>query len=187
MARRDSHLPKKSAIVNAWRDFHRNNALPWRDDNFMDWGEPECWACRYYSESWPDGSAQAWDKAAGLQRCHVIPQALGGSDNPLNLVILCASCHEHSPDHVDPRFIYEWMRVQPKRVMGTWHPDHYDELGRIMRGALACMTEAEVMDRSREITATFMSGANTHFGHTSDGTRAALLKTMSDKLGVRKP
>jgi 5-methylcytosine-specific restriction endonuclease McrA len=187
MARRDTKLPSRSEIVTAWAHYHRDNTLPWREDDFMDWGEPECWACRYYSESWPDGSYKAWDKAAGLQRCHVIPQALGGSDEPLNLVILCEPCHADSPDHVDPSHMYEWMRAQPKRFMGTWHPDHIAELQRIMETALASMTEAEVMQQAGDVVSRFMAGANTHFGKTSDGTRAALLKATAIKLGVNEP
>lgn len=62
------------------------------------WGgtSDECAACGYVSDS--------------LQRCHLTPHALGGSDtDPANFVLLCGRCHAEAPDHVDGEMMRRWV------------------------------------------------------------------------------
>ncbi|MEK2144959.1 HNH endonuclease [Vibrio parahaemolyticus] len=58
----------------------------------VDWAEAEtlCWRCAHKRK---------------LQRCHIIPRALGGSEQPSNLVLLCGQCHSEAPNVNDPEFM----------------------------------------------------------------------------------
>lgn len=59
----------------------------------------ECWACA--------------KQTTHVQRCHVVPAALGGTDTPDNLVLLCADCHVEAPDVADPGEMWHWIRNHP--------------------------------------------------------------------------
>lgn len=48
-----------------------------------------------------------------LQRCHIIPHALGGSQEPGNLFLLCSECHSNNPDTVFPEFFFKYVRSVP--------------------------------------------------------------------------
>lgn len=58
----------------------------------VDWAEAErhCWRCGY---------------ERNLQRCHIIPDSLGGKDEPSNLVLLCKRCHAEGPNVTDPEIM----------------------------------------------------------------------------------
>lgn len=58
----------------------------------IDIGEPSCWACQMMLTDF-DGQADAYAKVGHLERCHLIPHAEGGADEPANLVLLCSHCH----------------------------------------------------------------------------------------------
>ncbi len=80
----------------------------------MDPGEPSCFACGYFQEYWdkPSTPEARWEIAA-LQKCHLTPRALGGSDEADNLVLLCADCHRDAPDVLDPQWMLAWMHARP--------------------------------------------------------------------------
>lgn len=55
-----------------------------------------CWRCGY---------------EASLERCHIIPDSLGGEDTPSNLVLLCHRCHLENPNVTDPEIMWDWIRA----------------------------------------------------------------------------
>lgn len=55
-----------------------------------------CWRCGYEYK---------------LQRCHIIPESLGGKDEPSNLVLLCHKCHLDNPNVADPEIMWDWLRA----------------------------------------------------------------------------
>lgn len=165
-------LPSRQKIADAWRGAYGYDT-PWGE--VVDWGEPQCWACYYYAESWPDD----WNKASGLDRCHIVPRAKGGSDEPLNIVLLCERCHEESPDHAESEYLFAWMRQRPKRFMGTWLPDQLNELKRLTSLALARNVSEETLCA---VAKDFVSNSGDHFGWTSDGTRQALLWKLAKEI-----
>ena len=65
----------------------------------VDWSEARerCWRCGY--------------KPRTLERCHIVPDALGGASSPENLVLLCVRCHREAPNVADERFMWLWLRA----------------------------------------------------------------------------
>lgn len=46
-----------------------------------------------------------------LERCHIVPDSLGGEDTPSNLVLLCRRCHLENPNVTDPEIMWDWIRA----------------------------------------------------------------------------
>ena len=138
MAEKRKHVPHKK-IFNYWKDkcisedgdvyeegsydFSKSIAV------VEDWGEPCCWGCgkvikvekgvKYFE--WLDNGDfdSIWSCKAltsNVERAHIIPRALGGSDtDPSNLFLLCPKCHEESPDINNKNLFLKWNGlVTPK-------------------------------------------------------------------------
>lgn len=85
---------------------------------FLDFGEPNCWACgRYFAEQedpcpiW--GRDNAYDLTSGLDRCHLVAYAESGSSDPDNFVLLCEPCHQEMdrelPCNRDRALAVQWV------------------------------------------------------------------------------
>lgn len=74
------------------------------------------------SVDWVEAEELCWRCAQGrmLQRCHIIPRALGGSEDPCNLVLLCGQCHTEAPNVADPEFMWTWLRAHATSLYGTY-------------------------------------------------------------------
>ena len=115
--RYDDDLPSKSEIFEFWKD-RIARVVRW-----IDWGEPGCWACRFYygpkydikrsDASWDD-ILRCWDRIP-LQRCHIVPRSLGGSNDVSNLFLMCRECHDRMPNTTIPEIFFEWARAQSWR------------------------------------------------------------------------
>lgn len=84
-----------------------------------DWGEPECWACGKYIKinNNNDNLKKTWnDKkvASKLNRCHIIPKALGGLNSPENMFLMCEECHYLSPDTIYKKGFFIWVYDRKK-------------------------------------------------------------------------
>ncbi|RUT30493.1 HNH endonuclease [Paenibacillus zeisoli] len=55
-----------------------------------------CWRCGYKNS---------------LERCHIIPESLGGDDKASNLVLLCKRCHLENPNIADKDVMWDWLRA----------------------------------------------------------------------------
>lgn len=92
----------------------------------LDPGEPCCWACGRYAvtddelESFDNDPSVTHDNyfkklyslpklKSRLNRCHVVPNALGGADSPENLFLMCEECHALSPDTVNRAAFFRWV------------------------------------------------------------------------------
>lgn len=82
---------KTSEVVEYWesRIYEGDLGVDWAD------AHTRCWRCGY---------------KRGLERCHIIPRSLGGSDECDNLVLLCASCHKEAPNCPDSNYMWEWVK-----------------------------------------------------------------------------
>ncbi|WP_408639329.1 HNH endonuclease [Nocardia yamanashiensis] len=79
-------------IVDHWSMVEDESGLA------IDWAEAHerCWRCGY---------------KAKLERCHIVPDALGGAATPDNLVLLCSRCHREAPNHENPIYMWRWLRI----------------------------------------------------------------------------
>ena len=73
----------------------------------VDWSEAEthCWRC---------GCKR------NLERCHIVPHALGGKDEPSNIVLLCHRCHAEGPNVNDPEIMWDWLKAYGVSYYGTF-------------------------------------------------------------------
>ena len=121
------NTPSISDILHHWR----NQDPPDLRVRLLDLGEPNCWGCGLPSRTaysyFPRGTdaatgrlnppltraecVYAW-KRARLQRCHLVPRSLGGSDDPSNVVMLCVECHDLAPDLANRETMLDWMAKQ---------------------------------------------------------------------------
>jgi len=107
-------LPLKSRIFEHWKE--RLPAL----GILIDWGKPGCWACGFhYGTKYDIKRADAdraeilrcWDRIP-LQRGHIIPRPLGGTNDAANLFLMCRECHDQAPNTIVPEIFFEWARAQ---------------------------------------------------------------------------
>jgi hypothetical protein len=61
---------------------------------------------------WCDATVRCWrcGHLRGCQKCHIVPHSLGGSDEPSNIIPLCADCHDEMPNVIDPSVVWEWIK-----------------------------------------------------------------------------
>jgi hypothetical protein len=87
----------------------------------VDWSEAHerCWRCGYRS---------------ALERCHIVPRALEGSEEPGNLVLLCRRCHREAPNVSDASFMWAWLRAHATPFYDTyWTQRGLDEFEKIFK------------------------------------------------------
>lgn len=91
----------KEEIINYWikRQDECGLSIDWSD------GLERCWRCGY---------------KANLQRCHIIPDSLGGKDEPANFVLLCSRCHIDAPNVESKTFMWDWIRSNGTPLYDTF-------------------------------------------------------------------
>ncbi len=132
--RKTSEMCSIQEIVEYWEKAcykDRTERLP----TSLDLGEPTCFACgEYWKGKFDNRQGYAGWKAAPLERAHIIPHSLSGSnDDPSNFVMLCEKCHPLNP-HTKSRAVYmKWLHsVKPNRELllrkltEDWFPDEED-------------------------------------------------------------
>jgi len=121
MSKKSSELRKGTAsvidIVEYWSKtpVELNGKKYWLNPA-IDIGEPACFACGFYEPEWGVDYETIfdWMKAWGvaskkLQRSHIIPVALGGGNDPSNLVMLCKRCNTNNPHTKDRDWYLNWL------------------------------------------------------------------------------
>ncbi|MEG6523623.1 HNH endonuclease [Desulfotomaculum sp. 1211_IL3151] len=71
-------------------------------------------AAEAYERCWRCGCEKS------LERCHIIPEPLGGGDKPSNLVLLCHRCHLENPNVSDPEIMWDWLRADGTSFYDTF-------------------------------------------------------------------
>lgn len=158
-----------------------------------DAGEPECWACGqsfsgvFYTREYQalleagdlDSIAKIWDlRNVELEKCHIVPFAKGGADEPSNLFLLCPYCHVEAPDVTDPRGFFRWVYKQKHR--GTRVGKYF-----IRELAEAFKDECQALGKDPwSVKPVIAAGAVcSHFGHgVTDSSVVAALASSCDDL-----
>jgi hypothetical protein len=154
----------KKRIVKYWRDNTDINIFPcWED------AETLCWRCGYKFTK-------------DLQRCHIIPKALGGSDSADNLILLCRNCHREAPDVNDSAFMLRWleatMHCHEIRVFQEVLEEVFNVIGRewLSNPSPEDFDEDKFVNNFKDV---YKTETSTHCGITSKSTSAyALIETL---------
>jgi hypothetical protein len=95
-------------IVEYWstRESEEGLSVDWA--NALD----RCWRCAEQAST-SQGSKR-------LELCHIVPDALGGKDEPHNFVILCWRCHLEAPNVADPSYMWTWLRAHAEPLYDTY-------------------------------------------------------------------
>lgn len=98
----------RAKIAEYWLGTGEGRARYPENPGLVDFGEPHCFACGEPG-NWPEGRLWGLWNRSGLERCHLVPRALGGPDCRENLVLLCNECQHDAPDVGDPKYMLDWM------------------------------------------------------------------------------
>lgn len=107
----------------------------------VDWGEPYCWACGRPLLSTKEEKEihkecqtingfdykKLWNhkKVIGsCERAHIYPRALGGTEEPSNMFLLCPECHFDSPDTTNPTNFFRWVYRKDKNSFLGYDAGH---------------------------------------------------------------
>jgi len=143
----------------------------------VDWSEAHerCWRCGY---------------KAKLQKCHIVPHALGGKNSIDNLVLLCHQCHREAPNIVDPAYMWAWIKSTSTSFYDTyWVMRGLQEFEKIFKRSafegLDCanITQEKVLSLLKKE----MGKTIVHFGEgrLNPSTIAAILRGIEKALTKR--
>lgn len=168
----------KKEIADYWGKYQEECGLS------VDWSEAEerCWRCGYKKP---------------LERCHIIPDSLGGEDKPENLVLLCKRCHIEAPNVESKTFMWEWLRAYGTPFYDTfWKIRAYEEYKFIYKKSFFDELKDRdiISDRDfRRFWNINIGKSSIHFGHPwyNTATDAGVLKMHLDaydeKYKSKKP
>lgn len=168
-----------------------------------DWGEPCCWCCKKpiihpseidyqsnsdYKKIW--GNDKIKQK---LQRSHIVPDALGGVDEPSNLFLLCSRCHELSPDTTNYKSFIRYIYATQRE---SFYGVNLNELSKCIQTSISsrfpmidCEKVVEQLNRIiyddgfEKLSKGFMEYAFNHSTiHRSDGGPVTAMSTATEVL-----
>lgn len=156
----------------------------------VDWAEADhrCWRCGCKKH---------------LQRCHIIPDSLGGKDEASNLVLLCKRCHADGPNVDDPEIMWDWIRAYGVPFYDTFWSilgcreyefiyghSMVSDLERIIKNSTIALREETVQEMVKEKLFCAMDRTGVHFGQpycntaTIAGVYRMMLKDIAKELNV---
>ena len=162
-------------------------------DLSVDWSEAEshCWRCGCERH---------------LERCHIIPDSLGGKDEPANIVLLCKRCHKEGPNVSDPEIMWDWIKAYNVSLYNTfwviqgmkeyefiYKRSVQDELAYILEEAGYDEVHGGMEEVIKEVVRSTYQKASMHFGQpyfntaTMAGVYRMMLKELAEQYGVRFP
>lgn len=96
-------MPYLRSTIKQISDYRKDNPPVCETELNFDWSDAHfcCWNC--------GDDRSRTNRQPALERCHIIPRALGGKDVPINYVLLCKDCHAEAPNVNDPKFMWEWI------------------------------------------------------------------------------
>lgn len=158
-------------------------------DLSVDWAEADthCWRCRCEKN---------------LERCHIIPDSLGGEDDPSNIVLLCKRCHIDGPNVKDSEVMWDWIKAYSvpfyntfwgilgaKEYQFIYKKSFVQEVQDIL-DAVGLQYDEKIENTIKEIQHEVINDAGIHFGHpyfntaTMAGINRMLLKKLAEYYGI---
>ena len=140
-----------------------------------------------------------------LERCHIVPDSLGGEDAPSNIVLLCKRCHADGPNVSDPEIMWDWIKAYKipyyetfwfcmglKEYHFIYGKSVMSDLNDIVNAAkeLKEIDAAKIVEASKE---KMMNKFSVHFGQpylnnaTVAGLYRMMLKDFAEEWGVEFP
>lgn len=163
---------KHSEIINYWSQIEDECGLS------VDWAEADklCWRCANETK---------------LDRCHIIPKSLNGTDHPSNLVLLCSKCHKEGPNVSDPKFMWLWLRKHAVPFYGTyWQERGVKEFEFLFgRRPLSTVNAAKISSVLIEtVMKNHIAEISTHFGEggLNSSTVAWVLYQVEQELIIKE-
>ena len=159
------------------------------------------------SVDWAEAHTHCWRCGCerNLERCHIIPDSLGGEDAPRNIVLLCKRCHADGPNVTDPEIMWDWIKAYGvpfyntfwsilgmKEYQFIYKTSYAKDLADILAAA-NLEADDQVLGEIKEIIHEEMGKAGVHFGHpylntaTMAGINRIVLKTFAEKYNVEFP
>lgn len=187
MSKREPIKTKIEDIISYWKKYIDECDLS------VDWSEAasHCWRCGCRKN---------------LERCHIIPHALGGLDEPKNLVLLCKRCHSEGPNVTDVEIMWDWIKAYKvpsyetfwtlkgmKEYKFIYGKSIEDELKNIFNEAKILPNSKEAKDIKYIKLKEIIRNASIHFGqpYFNDSTMAGIyrmtLKEIAKSLNVEFP
>ncbi|MEH2168064.1 MAG: HNH endonuclease [Nostoc sp.] len=160
-------------IVSYWARHEDESGLA------IDWSDAykRCWRCGYQSR---------------LERCHIVPDSLGGLDAPSNLVLLCRRCHGEAPNVADPHFMWIWLRATCVPFYDSyWSIRGYFEFEQMFgrRPFIGIGLDKSQADQVEELLWKEMQNATIHFGEgrMNPATLACIFAKVEETLTGNPP
>lgn len=143
-------------IRDYWFSAHSGNeyALIYEEDLNVD-------ACDTLTHCWRCGTESK------LEKCHIVPHALGGKDEPSNYVLLCHRCHLEGPNVSDPKYMWDWLYASKTRFSfyNSWEEnkilDKYESIyGELRAADFADLDVNEAIERLDKIQSVTHAGGD---------------------------
>lgn len=169
----------------------------------IEYWEPKVDECEL-SVDWAEADRRCWRCGCerNLQRCHIVPDSLGGEDAPHNIVLLCKRCHADGPNVKDPEVMWEWIKAYKvpfydtfwwtlgaKEYKFIYKENFFEQMARIFAKAGVKFDESAKAETNSMI-AEIMKDAGYHFGQpyfntaTIAGIYRMMLKKLAEKYNV---
>lgn len=127
-----------------------------------------------------------------LQRCHIVPDSLGGEDKPSNLILLCKRCHADGPNVSDPDIMLDWIKSYRVPFYDTFWSILGQKEYEFMYGksvvdelkSLGITDSDEIKEKFTTINKELKNKASIHFGqpYFNTATVAGLYRMFLKKL-----
>lgn len=81
---------------------------------YLDTEHPECFACGRPAKTVknPRDVRDYWNKSKRLEKCHIIPACLGGTNTVENLVMMCRDCNMSNPETNSELYFWLWFKTR---------------------------------------------------------------------------
>ena len=160
------------------------------------------------SVDWSEATTHCWRCGCerNLERCHIVPDSLGGKDKPSNIVLLCKRCHADGPNVTDPEIMWDWIKAYSvpfydtfwtilalKEYRFIYNRSFTQDIADICSAAGFGLDDDTVSATIKEILGSVSEKVSTHFGQpylntaTIAGMYRIALKEFAERHQIRLP